>query len=157
MSDLTGTAEGAEALDIAVRTELYRWFVEHGHPPVAAELAATLGLAPGQVEAALERLAAARALVLAPGTPYVWMANPLSALPTPFRVAVGGKRFWGNCIWDALGIIAMLDGTGEVSTFCPDCGEPTSVQVRDRTVVDDGSIVHFAVPARDWWADIGFN
>jgi hypothetical protein len=39
------------------------------------------------------------------------MAMPLSAIPTPFQVEVGGRHFFGNCIWDALGIVAMLGGT----------------------------------------------
>ncbi|MQB01677.1 MAG: hypothetical protein GEU78_15540 [Actinobacteria bacterium] len=99
------------------------------------------------VEDSLRRLAEGHVLVLAPGTPYIWMANPLSALPTPF-VAVTGRRSWfGNCIWDALGIVAMFGGTGTVSTWCPDCHERLAVSVEDNSLSSGEGVVHFAVPA----------
>src|SRR5688572_10883205 len=97
-----------EGLDNDVRIFVYRSFVEGGRPPVAAEIATGLGRSVGEVEASLRRLADGRILVLAPGTPYVWMANPMSALPTPFQVEAGGRVWFGNCIYDALGIVAML-------------------------------------------------
>lgn len=103
------------------------------------------------------RLAEGHFLVLAPGTPYVWMANPLSAIPTPFPVEVGGRTWFGNCIWDALGVVAMLGGTGTVTTWCPDCGEHLSVSVEDNRLSSGEGVVHFAVPAAHWWDDIGFN
>ena len=146
-----------DLFDRDVRVELYRAFVEQGHAPVAAEIAARLGRETLEVEDSLRRLADAHMIVLAPGTPYVWMANPLSALPTPFRVTVDDRRFWGNCIWDALGVVSMLGGTGAVDTWCPDCGYPMHVDVSERAVAEDGGVVHFAVPARHWWDDIGFN
>ena len=107
-----------------------------------------------EVEAALHRLADARELVLAQGTPYVWMANPFSAIPTPFRVEAGERRWWGNCIWDALGILAAVGMDGRVSTACPDCGDPLEAHVDGGAACGDG-IVHYAIPAMHWWDDIG--
>lgn len=145
-------------LDDDVRLAVYRFFVEEGRPPVASEIADSVRADPIDVEAAFRRLHEAHVLVLAPGTPYIWMANPLSALPTPYRVVVDGKRFWGNCIWDALGVVAMLGGTGSVLGRCPDCGESLEVTVQDREVAATRDyVVHFAVAAALWWDDIGFN
>jgi hypothetical protein len=96
-------------------------------------------------------------LVLAPGTPYIWMAQPLSAIATPFRVETGGRHFFGNCIWDALGIVAMLDSTGTVTTWCPDCHAQISVTVTENQLASGEGVVHFAVPAAQWWDDIGFT
>lgn len=146
-----------EDFDRQVQLQVYRHFVDAGHPPVPAEIAQALGSSPVDVEAALRRLAEQRVLVLAPGTPYVWMANPLSAIPTPFRVEAGGRRWWGNCIWDALGVVAMLGRDGQVSTWCPDCGEPLVVPVEAGSVPESSEVVHFAVPAAHWWDDLGFN
>jgi hypothetical protein len=84
-------------------------------------------------------------------------AEPLSAIPTPFRVEIGGRRFFGNCIWDALGVVAMLGGTGTVRTWCPDCHEQMSVAVAENRLAAGEGVVHFAVPAAHWWDDIGFN
>jgi hypothetical protein len=97
-------------------------------------------------------------IVLAPGTDEIWMAAPFSALATPFRVHVGERAYWGNCIWDALGIVALLGGTGSVRFNCPDCGDPLAIDVRDREpITGDDLLVHFAVPAARWWEDIGFT
>lgn len=142
--------------DNEIRLALYRFFVEHGRPPVPAEVAASTGHSQHEVEAALERLAGAHVIVLAPGTPYIWMANPLSAIPTPFQVDARGREWFGNCIWDALGIVAMLGDEGGVRTPCPDCGEPLALAVRGGQISGTG-IIHFAVPAARWWEDIGFT
>lgn len=144
------------SLDDRIRHEVYRSFVERGHPPVAAEIGLSLESPTHEVEEALHRLADAHALVLAPGTPYVWLANPFSALPSPYRVRARERDWWGICIWDALGIIALLGGDGRVDCRCPDCSEEMQVEVRDGRVSGEG-IVHFAVPAAHWWDDIGFN
>lgn len=122
-----------------------------------AELAETLDMDQASVEQSLQRLAGAHALVLAPGTHYVWMANPFSALPTSFLADVGGRTWFGNCIWDAMGIVAMLGGTGTVSTWCPDCRERLMVSVANNRLASGEGVVHFAVPAARWWDDIGFN
>ena len=146
-----------QALDAAVRLELYRFFVDQGRPPVPAEVAQTLAADQAPVEDSLRRLAEAHVLVLAPGSPYIWMANPLSAIPTPFQVEVGERRFFGNCIWDALGVVAMLGGTGTVTTWCPYCHDQMSVTVADNHLASRDGVVHFAVPAAHWWDDIGFT
>lgn len=141
----------------AVRVEVYRSFIENGRAPVPAEVADGLALDQASVEASLQALHDQHLLVLAPGTPYVWMANPFSALPTPFSVDTGGRTFFGNCIWDALGIVAMLGNSGRVQTWCPDCGERLTVSVEAGELGSEDGIVHFAVPAAKWWDDIGFN
>ena len=149
--------DSEQALDTAVRLEVYRYFTDQGRPPVPAEVADTLATDQGSVEDSLRRLAEAHVLVLVPGAPYIWMAMPLSAIPTPFRVEIDGRRFFGNCIWDALGVVAMLGGTGTVTTWCPDCDEQMSVTVAEGRIAPGGGVVHFAVPAARWWDDIGFT
>jgi hypothetical protein len=149
--------EEDRTVDPAVRLEVYRFFIDQGRPPVPAEIAEALRMDQGSVQVALRRLADGHVLVLAPGTPYIWMANPLSAIPTPFSVLVGGRTFYGNCIWDALGVVAMLGGTGTVRTWCPDCLEHLAAAIEDNHLSDGEGVAHFAVPAAHWWDDIGFN
>lgn len=144
----------SEMLDGDVRLSVMRAFVETGRPPSPDEIAAELGVPQIEIESSLRRLADAHVLVLAPGTPYVWMANPFSAIPTPFRVESGERTWWGNCIWDALGILAAMDVDGRVYTSCPDCGEQIAVEVEGGAVLGEG-VVHYAVPAANWWDDIG--
>ncbi len=143
-------------LDTRVRLHLYESFAETGRPPTVAETAAALEIAEPDAADAYLRLQESRVIVLAPGTLNVWMANPLSAIPTPFRVETPRGSYWGNCVWDALGIPSMLGTEGTVATSCPDCGEPIELRVRDGDAEGD-AIVHFAVPAARWWENIAFT
>jgi hypothetical protein len=150
-------SSGDTTLDTDVRLAVYRGFVQEGRPPTPPEIARSLDVPTSTVESALRRLADAHVLVLAPGTSYVWMANPFSAIPTPFEVDAGGRAYWGNCIWDALGIPACLGSDASIRTYCPDCAEPLSLGVRDGSLETpaEGTTIHFAVPAAHWWDDIG--
>ena len=140
-----------------VRLALFRLFVQHGRRPEKHEVAREAGVGVDEVSAAYERLAADRAIVLTPAGDDVWMANPLSATPTAFRVEVGERSYWGSCIWDALGVVAMLGGDGSVRTACPDCSGPLAIAVRGGALERSEGIGHFAVPAARWWENIAFT
>ncbi len=150
-------ASTAPMLDDEVRVFVYRFMVDNRRPPMPVEIGSALGTGSAEVEAALKRLADAHVLVLAPGTPYIWLANPLSALPSPFPVTVGTAQYYGICIWDALGVIAMLGDEGSVTSLCPDCGDELTLRVREGRVEPSEYVVHYAIPAAHWWDDIGFN
>ena len=111
---------------------------------------------------AFQELAAAHMLVLQPDSGEVLMANPLSAVPTPFvvetRSGAGSHGWYGNCIWDALGVIAMLHCDGRVLASCGCCGESMIVSVhKGKVEAKPPGVVHFAIPAKRWWDDIVFN
>ena len=153
---MVASSGDASILDRDVRLAVYRKFVEEARPPTPPEMAVGLGVETLAVEASLRRLADGNVLVLAPGTPYIWMAYPFSAIPTPFEVQVGDRAYFGNCIWDALGIPACLHADARIRTYCPDCSEPLSLEVREGALdAPDKSVIHFAVPAARWWEDIG--
>jgi hypothetical protein len=143
--------------DSSVRLHIYERFVADGRPPTVAETAEALSVTEDDAADAYRRLEQARVIVLAPGTLNVWMANPLSAIPTPFRAETERGSYWGNCIWDGLGVIAMLGGEGALATSCPDCGDPMTFVVRDGRLKPADGLVHFAVPARRWWDNIAFT
>src|SRR5579885_2838544 len=69
--------------DTAVRLALYGEFVRTASPPTAESIAAYLQVPAADVRAALERLAAGKAIVLQPESREILMANPLCAVPTP--------------------------------------------------------------------------
>jgi hypothetical protein len=147
---------------IQVRLKLYELFVASGACPKKDEIAGALGCSTADVSTAYKQLADAHMLVLQPGTGEVLMASPLSAVPTPFvvetQLGAATRNWYGNCIWDALGVIAMLRGDGRVLTSCGCCGESMAVSVRNGEVkAEPPGIVHFAIPARHWWDDIVFN
>jgi hypothetical protein len=147
----------ADAFDRDVRLFVYQHFIDEGAPPSVAQTAAALGCSVEEAEDTFRRLEAQRVLVLAPGTLDIWMANPLSAFPTPFWVETQRRSWWGTCIWDALGIPAMLDEDATISTSCADCGEPFELQVENAALGPVEGVAHFTVPARRWWQNIGFT
>jgi hypothetical protein len=137
------------ARDREIRNRTYQLFVELGRAPSANEVA------PGAADA-WRRLHDQHALVLdADGK--LRMANPFSAVPTPFRVRADRRDWYGNCAWDAIGICAALHTDGHIDTECPDCGEPIALTIRDRQPDDDTLLFHCLVPAADWWDDIVFT
>ena len=145
-------------LDSEIRLWIYQHFVDTGRAPSPVEIAAHFQLTPAEVEHRLRRLQEeAAALVLLPGSSYIWMAEPFSAVPTPFLVRSGGGQWWGNCVWDALAILALIGTDGVVSTACPNSGQALVLSVTKGSLADAQRIVHFAVPAREWWRDIGFT
>ena len=143
-------------LDREVRLAVYRAVVADGLPPSTQDLATGLGISSADAESSLRRLADGHVFVLRPGTSSIWMAAPFSAVPTPFEVTVGERRYYANCIWDALGIPACLHADARIDTSCPDCAAPMRLEVRDDALQEpaDG-VIHFAVPAARWWEDIG--
>ena len=144
-------------LDGRVRLCVYRHFVRRGTAPTVGDISDELGASPAAIAASLERLAAAHVLVLDPATRRLWMAMPFSAVPTAFRVRTSGGEWWAPCAWDALGISAMLQAPAEISTTCPDCGDPAPIRTTGRALSTGSGVVHFAVPAASWWDDIGFT
>jgi hypothetical protein len=146
-------------LDTRVRLHIYRTFVDRGSPPSATDTAEALAIAERDSIEAYKRLAEGHVIVLEPGSTDIWMANPLSARPTGFEVTTSdGRRFFGNCSWDAPGILAMLVADGRVVTSCPDCEQSLELVVEDGNMHGPADAVgHFLVPARQWWEDIGFT
>lgn len=138
-----------------VRMHLMERFLAEGRPPSVAESAVALDASEEDVAAAYRRLQEQRVIVLAPGTLDVWMAAPLSAVPTPFPVETERGTYFGNCIWDALGIPAMLGCEATIAASCADCGDPLPIRVRNGELRDGDGVAHFAVPAARWWDNIG--
>jgi hypothetical protein len=147
----------ADAFDREVRLRVYERFLADGEPPAPARVAEDVGVGAEEVEASFRRLGDDHALVFHRGTLDIRMANPLSAVPTDFRVETSRGGYFGNCIWDAFGVVAMLGGEGTVATHCPCCDEPMELRVRGWQLEPADGVAHFAVPARHWWDDIGYT
>jgi hypothetical protein len=88
------------------------------------------------------------------------MAGPFASGPSAYRVIGSSVAWWANCAWDMLGIAVIADETVRVETTCTDCGEAIELDVvPERGVVSDvpGMVVHFLLPARRWYDDIGYT
>lgn len=143
--------------DLAIRNLTYQLFVGRGRAPTSGELAATIGVSRSAIRAAWQRLHDAHAIVLDASSSEIRMANPFSAVATPYRVHAGGRWWYANCAWDAFGICAALDSGGRIETACADCGEQLRCEVSDRRPGDDELVFHCLIPAAAWWDDIVFT
>ena len=141
----------------AARSFVYRTIVDTTRPPTVDDAAAHFGIGTDRAADLYRELHRRHALFLEPGTTSVRMANPFSALPTPFRVHARGKSYWANCAWDALGVPAALHCDATIETQCASSGRPVTLVVRDRQVSGQGELIHFLVPFRRWYDDLVFT
>ncbi len=146
-----------DCLDREVRRHVFRHFTETAGPPTANETANALDVSLAEAKAAYARLADDHVFVMEPGTLDIRMANPLSAVPTGFPVTVGGKRFYGACAWDALGVVAMLGGNGTIDAMCGCCHVAMALELLDSELRSADGVFHFLVPVSHWWDDIVYT
>ena len=141
--------------DSKVKDRVYDIVAKTGRVPAAAQLAAELKQPLDTVVEAFRRLAAKRLLVLEPGAETkIRMAPPFSGVETTFSVTVGDVRYYANCVWDALGVAAALQSDARIEASDSHTGEPISLEIQDGRPVPEPCVVHFAVPAAQWWQDI---
>lgn len=128
------------------RLRIHRAFVETGLPPEPSPL--------------LPALAEEKWIVL-DDAGRLRMAHPFSAVSTDFVVTAGTRRWFANCAWDALAVMAMVRSTvtGPIvfDTHCGGSGEPMRIKVDTNGPTASEARLHFAVPIRDWWKDIAFT
>ncbi len=143
--------------DRAVRNLTYHLFVDLGRAPTVADVAAAAGSTTAEVGASWHRLHDAHALVLQPDTTELRMANPFSAVATPYRVHADDRWWFANCAWDAFGICAALRVDGRIETTCSECADSIVCEVVGQRPDDGGLLFHCLVPAARWWDDIVFT
>src|SRR3954470_22021496 len=117
--------------ELALRHSIMQTFAATGRPPEVDDTGTLRSLA-------------AQHVVALGDDGRIYMAHPFAGHVCGARVEAQGRTWWGNCAWDALGIVAALGLTG------------ATVTSNSVTLTSD-SLFHVAVPAREWWADIGFT
>ena len=141
----------------AVRGAVYATFAREGRAPSVRELARSLGLDPGAVEAALRELHELHAIVLTADGDALRMAHPFSAWPMGFVVRAGDRLWWGGCAWDSFGIVAALGERLEISTTCPACGTElryAASPTEPPSGAPDGAVIRLPRPAAEWWENV---
>ena len=147
------------AFDRDVRITIAECIRERGAVPSLAEVADRVAAPSDLVADSFGRLAAARVMILRPGTTELLSFNPFAVGPTDFRVRSGGREWSALCAWDGFGVAAAVKDDGLVLGHCADvCGVPLEVRLAgDAVGALDGVVMQFALPARDWWKDIVFT
>ena len=143
----------------ALRIFVYDVLLESGRAPTLAEIATHFDVGVDDARRAVSEIRIGKTLLARPDSGEIWMAGPFSATPTSYRVVGRRASWWANCAWDMLGIPVIAGESVDVEATCADCGEPMPIQVDARSGPAPGAegVVHFLVPARQWYDDIGFT
>ena len=137
---------------------VYDQILARGTPPTSSEIAVRFDTSQAEALRALREADLGKTLLPNPHTGEVWMAGPFSALPTPYEVSSDDVQWWANCAWDMLGIPVVAARPVEIRASCTDCGESMLFHVDPgQSTIDVDAVVHFLVPARRWYEDIGFT
>lgn len=142
--------------DQRLRLFVYRCMLRHEKSPSVAEMAKGLASSAKNVRAGLARLSESHAFMMQEDG-ELWRAAPFSCIPTAFPVTVGKKSWFGNCIWDALGIPAMLGKDARIGASCGCCNYDMPVEIRKGKLRTGEGLIHIAVPAREWYKDVVFT
>jgi len=104
-----------------------------------------------------KELEAEHHIVLVPGTQRILMANPFSAVSTPFRVYFGSARYFANCAWDSVAIHVMIDKEARIESFCHHCADSIEIDMADGKVKSSSPpspIIFLSVPVAKWYDDL---
>lgn len=145
-----------EPVDWRLRAELYQQFIEGAGSPSHASLGAAMEMEEEEIRRRLSVLAAHHLITQQGDDGFVWMVHPFSAVPTAFPVETLLGLFWANCAWDVLGIPSLLGVDSTTRTRCAESGQDLELGVLSGEAWGEGCI-HFLVPPRDSWNDIGYT
>lgn len=141
--------------DWQIRSHLFAFLLANTRPPTYQETAQHFHLSDAEAQQAYRRLDANHRIFLDPGTDLIRMLHPFSAVPTDYQVTTGGRHYWANCAWDALGIPAALHADAQIEAVIPPRREHVVFGVRQGQLVGgDVGVIHFLLPFRQWYDDL---
>lgn len=140
-----------------IRTFIYQRLLDSGFPPSLREIGTFAGLSLTEARAGVANLNVGKTVLVHPTTGEIWMAGPFAAGATPYKVSGKSAQWFANCAWDMLGIPFIAHEEVRIETQCTDCGEPWSFSAGTANPPAAQGIVHFLLPARQWYDDIGFT
>jgi hypothetical protein len=124
---------------------------------VLEEIMAKFTLSRAEASSALHGIEADHHILLVPGTQRILMANPYSAVTTPFRVKIGGKRYFANCAWDTVSMHVMLRADAEIASYCHHCGSPILLSLSHGERVSSNPpepLIFLSVPVGKWYDNL---
>jgi len=146
----------SKALQKNVRKYVMEYFLENERAPVLEEIMKEFDLSRINAGRVLQGIEKAHNLALLPGTQRILMAHPFSAIPSPFKVAIGSKRYYANCAWDSIAFHVMLSMEMRIGSYCHHCSDPISIDLNDGKARSRPAnpLVFLSMPAAKWWDNI---
>lgn len=140
--------------DLRVRGALTQSIAALGHAPANADLAARCGCTVEEVEHSLDRLQASHSLLLHPHSHTPWAVHPFALSPGSCWVAAGGRGWWANCLYCAMGIVAAVGLDADIHTRLGGESEPLVVRIHGGRVENSSFLFHLSTPVRQWWDNV---
>lgn len=140
-----------------VRKFIFDHFFDDATAPTLEEAMRKFGLPRKEAFDLFVGLQADHHILLVPGTQRILMANPYSAVTTPFRVHVGQKRYFANCAWDTVSMHVMLDMESMVESFCHHCAERIEISLSKGKVLSStprDPMIFLSVPVAKWYDNL---
>jgi Alkylmercury lyase len=140
-----------------VRKYIFDHFLERGTAPVLEEVMQSFALTRPEAFSSLQQLEADHHILLVPGTQRILMANPFSAVTTPFRVLVGERLYFANCAWDTVSMHVMLDMDAKVESYCHHCAQPIEILLsrgKVRSSRPPEPIIFLSMPVSRWYDNL---
>lgn len=140
-----------------LHSAIARHFVDQGTAPTIAQLSAHFALDEATIADALRALADYHGVVLHPASGEIWAMHPFSAAPTMFWVESGGRGWWGNCAWCALGIVALLGADATITTMLGGEATPAVLHIHNGMIAPAHYCVHFPIPMTRAWDNVTYT
>lgn len=142
----------------ALRIFVYDEIIACGVPPTSDAIGQHFDVSPDDARQSLRELRIGKTILVHPGTGEIWMAGPFSASESAYRLTNGARSWWANCAWDMFGVPMLVGEPLRADTRCTDCGDPIALRCDPTLPPNDADgVVHFLLPARRWYDDIGFT
>ena len=139
------------------RKYVFDYFYENTYGPVLEEAMREFHLDREKAGLLFNEMEASHYILLVPGTQRILMANPFSAVATPFVDAIDGKRYFANCAWDTVSLHVMVHRDADVSAFCHHCAEPIRMRLsRGKRVSGrpENPLIFLSVPVAKWYDNL---
>jgi Alkylmercury lyase len=141
---------------LELRRFVYDEILATGHPPRAERIGREFGTDRQSAVQALRGLDVGKTVLVHPTTGEIWMAGPFSAGRTTYEIIGAKQRWWANCAWDMFGVAVIVNEPVRFEATCAHCDEQFTITGDPAQVATDW-LIHFLVPARRWYDDIGFT
>jgi hypothetical protein len=146
-----------ELTDARLRLFIYDWLIAHGSAPSSEQIGEAFSESAGSIRARMAALKIGKTVLVHPRTGEIWMAGPFAAESSEYRLTDGTTTWFANCAWDMYGVAVIIGRALDAVGPCVDCGETLAVRCDPQRPPTEEGVVHFLLPARRWYDDIGFT
>ena len=143
--------------DTELRVFIYDFIFARARPPKASEIAGRFAISDDDAKRRLRAMKIGKTLLVDDATGEIWMAGPFASQPSGHEVRGARMTWWANCAWDALAIGILAAETVTIRSSNCDTGRRITIVSPAQSPPESDAVVHFLVPARQWYDDIAYT